>query len=190
MLKPYLTVPVLCAFLFAWPASICAGDWLTFGHDPQRSGWAFEEKLLTVDNVAGLELKWKVQSLTALTTPVIASEVTTPQGVKTLVCVGGSSNHFFALDAETGNVVWSRTFKSYVAPVNADFWLCPQGINATPVIDKELAIVYTIAMDGKLYGLDLGTGKDKFGPIQFVPPFSKNWSLNLVNGSRGSMRWM
>jgi outer membrane protein assembly factor BamB len=188
MSKQYLNKAVLCSFLFGLSASLYAADWLTFGHDPQRSGWAGEEKQLTIENVAGLELKWKAQvknepkSLTALTTPVIASDVTTPQGVKTLVYLGGSSNHFFALDAETGYVAWSRTFKSYVAPVKEDFWLCPQGINATPVIDKALSIVYTIATDGKLYGLDLGTGKDKFGPIQFVPPFSKSWSLNLANG--------
>jgi outer membrane protein assembly factor BamB len=188
MSRPYLDLAMLCTLLLSWSPSLWPADWLTFAHDPQRSGWARAERLLTVENVAGLELKWKVQmknepkSLTALTTPVIASQVTTPQGIKTLVYVGGSSNHFFALDAENGNVVWSRTFKSYVAPVKEDFWLCPQGINATPVIDKPFAVVYTIAMDGKLYGLDLGTGKDRFGPIQFVPPFSKSWSLNLVDG--------
>jgi len=171
-----------------WTGSSHAADWLTFAHDPQRSGWASEEKQLTLENVGGLELKWKSQlknepkSLTALTTPVVASDVTTSQGIKTLVYVGGSSNHFFALDAENGNVVWNTTFNSYVAPVKEDFWLCPQGINATPVIDKALSVVYTIAMDGRLYGLDLGTGNNKFGPVQFVPAFSKNWSLNLVNG--------
>ena len=28
-----------------------AADWLTFGHDPQRSGWAVEEKDLSLENV-------------------------------------------------------------------------------------------------------------------------------------------
>src|SRR5206468_6647521 len=37
------------------------GDWLTFGHDPQRSGWSFEENKLTPANVGDLELKWQVQ---------------------------------------------------------------------------------------------------------------------------------
>ena len=188
MSKRIAVLAVLCSLSWEPSASLYAADWPTFGHDPQRSGWAIEEKQLTVENVSRLELKWKTQmknepkSLTALTTPIVATDVTTPQGIKALVCVGGSSNHFYALDAENGNVIWSRTFKSYVAPVKEDFWLCPQGINATPVIDQTAAIVYAIAMDGKLYGLDLGTGKDKFGPIQFVPPFSKNWSLNLVKG--------
>ncbi|HEX5484079.1 MAG TPA: pyrrolo-quinoline quinone, partial [Terriglobia bacterium] len=78
--------------------------------------------------------------------------------------------------------IWSKTFKTDSKPVNADFWLCPQGINATPVIDQRAGIIYAIETDGRLVGLDLGTGAVKFGPIQFVPPFSKNWSLNLFGG--------
>ncbi len=39
-----------------------AADWLTFGHDPQRSGWAVEEKDLSLENVGSLELKWKAAS--------------------------------------------------------------------------------------------------------------------------------
>lgn len=167
---------------------VFAGDWPTFGHDPQRTGWAFEEDSLSPANAARLELKWKTQlknvpkALTALTTPVVASGVYTREGPKTVAYVAGSSDHLFALDAQTGKILWSYTFKSDSKPVNADFWLCPQGINATPVIDKSAGIIYEIAMDGKLFGLDLGTGVVKFGPIQFVPPFSKNWSLNLSGG--------
>ncbi len=188
MSKRAVIVAVLCTFLWEPPAWLYAADWLTFGHDPQRSGWAYGEKGLTVQNVSELEVKWKVKmanepkSMTALTAPVVASEVMTPQGGKTIVYVAGSSNNVFALDSDNGNVVWKRTLESYAVPKNEDSWLCPQGINATPVIDKSAATIYTLAMDGRLYGLDLGTGRDKFGPIQFVPPFSKNWSLNLANG--------
>ncbi|PYV88099.1 MAG: pyrrolo-quinoline quinone [Acidobacteria bacterium] len=179
---------LICLSWFCLANSLQARDWLTFGHDPQRSGWAVEEKILTAQNVSGMELKWKVQvknepkALTALTAPVVAAEVTTPQGIKTLVYVAGSSNLVSALDADNGNPVWSRNLETYAKASKESDWLCPQGINATPVIDKRTAIIYTIAMDGRLYGLDLGTGKNRFGPIQFVPPFSKNWSLNLVDG--------
>jgi glucose dehydrogenase len=109
-----LTQSTFRMIYFCWlslATSLYAADWLTFGHDPQRTGWAEAEKKLTPQNVGGLELKWKVQmknepkSLTALTAPLVASEVTTPQGIKTLVYVAGSSNHFFALDAENGRRV-------------------------------------------------------------------------------------
>lgn len=165
-----------------------AADWPTFGHDPQRSGWTYEEDSLSPENVRGLELKWMTQvdnvplALNSLMPPVVATNVVTPQGVKTLVYVAGSSDTFFALDAQDGKVIWSRTFESAVLPKHESFYLCPNAVNATPTIDKSRSIVYTIAQDGKLYGLDLGSGQTKFGPFQFVPAFSKTWSLNLSDG--------
>ncbi len=175
----------VCITWLCLSVSLYAADWVTFGSDPQRSGSPFNERILTVKNVGGLELKWKVKvnnapkSLTALTAPTVAGDVITAQGIKTLVYVAASSNHLFALDAESGKIIWSKTFDTHVAAKEEDSWLCPQGINATPTIDKDKGIIYAIAMDGRLYGLDLGTGRIRFGPIQFVPPFSKNWSLNL-----------
>src|SRR6266567_8377687 len=143
---------------------VVAADWPTFGHDPQRSGWASEEKSITPENVQGLELKWKTKveneprSLTALTAPVVASGVTSMKGEKTLVYVAGSANHFFALDASDGSVVWSRTFESHVLPKDEGMWLCPNGINATPTIDRSTNTIYEIALDGRLFGMDLGAG--------------------------------
>jgi outer membrane protein assembly factor BamB len=180
--------------LFAWlllanANPLFAADWLTFGHDPQRTGWAVNEVTLTRQNVNGLELKWAVQlkneplSLNALTTPIVATDVTTPQGIKTLVYVAGSSNQFYALDSRDGNLVWSVAFETHVLAKDEGFYLCPNSINATPTIDRTRNIVYAIAADGMLYGLDLGTGKVKFGSVQFVPAFSKNWSLNLSDGT-------
>jgi len=63
----------LCSCLKARARS--GADWPTFGHDPQRTGWAFEESILTSENVSHLELKWRTplknepKSLTALTAP-------------------------------------------------------------------------------------------------------------------------
>lgn len=39
-----------------------------------------------------------------------------------------------------------------------------------------------LASDGKLHSLSIVNGEDLAPPIPFVPPFSKNWSLNLVDG--------
>jgi outer membrane protein assembly factor BamB len=159
-----------------------AGDWLTYGHDPQRTGWAIEESQLNATNVSRLTLKWKAKMpnesyrLSALTAPVVAGGVVYVAGIKGTV---------FALDAATGKQVWSHTFKTRALPGSGLYqgtFLCPNGITATPVIDKDAAIIYLIASDGALYGLDLGNGNVRYGPVQFVAPFSKNWSLNLVNG--------
>ncbi|HUY14978.1 MAG TPA: PQQ-binding-like beta-propeller repeat protein [Terriglobia bacterium] len=179
-------IAVSIAFLFiASYSTAWCGDWPTFGHDAQRSGWAVEEDALNAQNVSGLKLLWKVtvknqpRSLTALTAPVVADGVTTPAGIRTVVYVAGSSDNISAIDAGTGAIVWTRTFESHVLPKDAGMWLCPDNLNATPTIDERRRLIYAIASDGKFYGLDLGTGKTKAGPVQLVPPFSKNWSLNL-----------
>ncbi|MGH9325255.1 MAG: PQQ-binding-like beta-propeller repeat protein [Terriglobia bacterium] len=165
-----------------------AEGWPTFAHDPQRSGWAFEETTLSPQNVSKLELLWKTtvknepKSLTALTAPVLADGVSTPSGVRPVVYIAGSSDEVYAIDAINGKLVWARTLKSDVLPKDAGMWLCPNNLNATPVIDESRGLLYVVASDGKFYGLDLSTGRTKLGPVQFVPPFSKDWSLNLWNG--------
>lgn len=176
-----------CLYLVMGILSLRA-DWLTFGHDPQRSAWATGETKLTPRNAKDLELKWSVQldnvplALNALTAPVVARDVVTPSGIKALVYIAGSSNHLFAVDAATGKVEWQRTFQSFVTAKEDLYYLCPNAINATPVIDRRQNMIFALAYDGRLFGLDLGTGSIRFGPFQFVPPFSKPWSLNLNNG--------
>jgi outer membrane protein assembly factor BamB len=188
MLKKIFLVGCILFLPLSLTAPLIASNWLTFGHDPQRSGWAFDEDTLSPQTAAHLELKWKAQldnqplSLTALTAPLVADGITTPEGVKTLVYVAGSSNRVFALDASTGKVVWKVDFESHVQPKDEGMWLCPNNLNATPVIDKGAGLIYVLASDGRLYGLDLGTGKRRFGPVQFVPAYAKAWSLNLVEG--------
>lgn len=176
------------AFALLVSAEAWGGDWPTFGHDPERSGWAQGEDTLSASNIGGLRLLWSVRlkdephALAALTAPLVANDVTTAKGVKTLVYVGGSSDHLFAIDASTGQLAWSASFASYSVPRYPSTWVCPENLNATPVIDRRAGLIYVLASDGRLYGLALGTGQIRFGPVQFVPPYSKDFSLNLVHG--------
>jgi hypothetical protein len=92
---------------------------------------------------------------------------------------------FNALDALNGAIVWSRKFETRLAAVRGPFqgtWVCPNGITATPAIEQGTHTLYIISADGRLFGLDLATGADRFPPIPFVAPFSKNWSLSIVDG--------
>jgi outer membrane protein assembly factor BamB len=178
--------PFVIFFLFL--SVCCSADWLTYGHDPQRTNYNPSEAKLSPANVSNLSLIWQAQldnvplALSALTAPVVADDVATSAGPKTLVFVAGSSNTFFAIDASDGKVVWNRTLTSFAAAKEESFYLCPNTPNATPVIDKEHQLVYTIGVDGRLYGLDIATGVVKFGPFAFIPPFAKAWSLNLRDG--------
>src|SRR6266567_725334 len=187
IIKSCLSCGLILLLLLSSGRGVTAADWPTFGHEPRRSGWT-EESILSPENVGGLELEWTTQvdnvppALNSLTAPLVASKVVTSQGIKTEDYVAGSSDTFFALDAQDGKVLWSRTFDAAVLPDSEGFYLCPNAVNATPTIDQNRAVVYTIARDGKLYGLDLGSGATKFGPFQFVPAFAKAWSLNFYEG--------
>ena len=181
-------LPKLAFICLLFASVLLQADWLTFGHDPQRTGWAPDETKLSPQSAKGLELKWSIQldnaplALNALTAPVVARDVVTPTGIKSLVYAAGSSNQLFAVDVASGKVVWQRTFQSYVNSKAESFYLCPNAVNATPVIDRRQNLIFALAYDGRLFGLDLGTGSIKFGPFQLVPPFAKAWSLNLNNG--------
>lgn len=185
------TACVSALLLFSLSTAASAADWLTYAHDPQRTGWAFDESTLTPANVPQLGVKWKTKldnasySLSALTAPVVASKISTAHGVRTVVYVAGIGGTVFALDAETGEELWKHKFRYIVSPLKGGYqgtFLCPNGITATPVIDKETNTLYVLGGDGALYGLDLGSGELRYGPVNFVAPFAKSWSLNLSKG--------
>jgi outer membrane protein assembly factor BamB len=175
-----LTPLLLCAFE---PAA----EWTTFGGDPQRSNWAKEETELTRDSIHGLKLEWKLKldneskELTSLTAPLVHSQVITPHGFKEVVLIAGASDTVFAIDADTGKLMWKKTMSIDGTPTQKQVnWLCPNALNATPVIDRRARTVYVAASDGRLHAFNLVNGEDRFPPVQFFPAFAKPWSLNLV----------
>ena len=70
--------------------------------------------------------------------------------MKEIVVVGGASDNLYAMEAATGKLMWKKTFTNEDKPKQAPFWLCPNALNATPLIRKEglKASVLTIATDG------------------------------------------
>ena len=97
-----------------------------------------------------------------------------------------SAGWCFALDSESGEQLWTRQIKYRIQPgkgrLSRDVFCVPDGITATPVIDKNSNLIYLIGADGALYGLDLGSGEIRYGPVQFVASYAKAWSLSLVDG--------
>jgi outer membrane protein assembly factor BamB len=169
---------------------LLADNWKTYSGDAQRTGWARSEKTLTKSNVSKLHLAWSAQldnapiELWSLTAPVIIANNYTTHGVTDVVVVGGSSDTLYGIDADNGKTLWRKKFDRQGTPPNKDSggWLCPNAQTATPYIDTDSKTVYAISSDGKLHSLHAINGEDRTPPAQFVPPFSKTWSLNLVNG--------
>jgi outer membrane protein assembly factor BamB len=135
-----------------------------------------------------MTLLWKThlenqpRELNSLTEAVVSEWVVTNKGMREIVVVGGASDNLFALDAGTGKLLWKKTFTAEGKPRQEPHWLCPNALNATPLIRKDdLDVsVYSVSSDGKLHVLNILNGEDLKPTVQFVPPFSKNWSLNLA----------
>src|ERR1051326_1108788 len=187
-------------------AQIRRQGWNTYGGDPQRTGWERGESDLTKENVKDLKVEWSIKldnaskELNSLTIPLVRGPLITRGGFKEGFIVAGASDKVFAIDSDSGKVFWEKTMAVAPPPAGArgSHWLCPDALNADPVIgptpeppstgDRPASnfgrglAVYVIASDGKLHGFNLVNGEDVFPPTQFVPPLSKNWSLNLVNG--------
>ena len=177
--------------LALWILPVFAGssnEWLTWGYDPERTGWNPAEAALSKDNVSRLELKWKVQLptppneviLSTLASPLVAN-VSGPQGSRTLVFVTGSDDTVYAIDSATGKIAWQRRFPNTLTPKQRASWLCSNSQNATSVIDKDAGIIYVSTSDGKLRGLSLTNGEERIPPSDFTTPFARNWSLNLID---------
>lgn len=162
-----------------------AADWPTFAGNPQRTGWAKDETAVNKDNVSKMKLEWSLKvdntalELNALTVPVIIENVITPGAFRDLVVVGGSSDNLSAIDADTGKLVWHKQFQAEGKSKQQGNWLCPNALNAAPVIDLASHTVYTVTSDGILHSLNVVNGEDRKPPIRFVPSYAKTWSLNL-----------
>jgi mono/diheme cytochrome c family protein len=165
------------------PTPAGRSDWLTFGYDRQRTGWNRAERALSPANVGGMRRVWKTvlpnaaHVLAGLSAPLV---VTTAG--RELVIVGGSDDHLFALDATSGERVWQADFETNAKPGAPADWLCPNALNATPVIDPARSRVFAVASDGRLHTLALTDGRVVAPGVRFLPPFSKMWSLNYVDG--------
>ena len=166
-------------------------DWVTFGYDPERTAWARAETTLTKQNVSGLKLLWKAQLdavpnivnyHSTITAPLVVENVETRQGPKTLVFVAGADNSVYAIDNTSGTLVWKKEFPNTETPRIPERRSCPNTLNATPVIDKAKSTIYFLSSDGKVRGLSLADGELKFPATRMFPSYSRNFSLNLIDG--------
>lgn len=151
------------------PPPVSSSDWLTFGYDQQRSGWNQDEKILTKQSVGRLKLLWATQldlqpldtALSTLTSPLVIGGVVTPQGPKNLLFVVGINDTIYAVDADNGKLFWQKAFPNPAKPLRAANTNCSNTEQATPVIDRDKAVIYFTMSDGKLRGLDLATGEER-----------------------------
>ena len=122
---------------------LIAADWLSYGNDPQRTGWSPLETDLNRDNAKSITLLWKThldnqaRELNSLTAAVNVEWMPTDKGMTEIVIVAGASDNIFAMNADTGKLLWKKTFLVEGKSRQEPLWLCPNALNATPLIRKE-----------------------------------------------------
>ena len=135
------------------------GDWLTVDHDNVRSGNASDESTISTSNVNNLKLRWSTVVDGSVTTqPLYVHSLLIGGQTRDITIVGTAGNTLFALDANTGAVIWSRNF----GPSTPNNWAIPDGfgIEAPPIIDRATNRVYTVSTDGMFRTLSLIDGTD------------------------------
>lgn len=169
-------------------------EWLTSSGDAARDAWQRGDSKITPRNAANLRLLWKVKvsakpmGMLSFREPLIVTGVATSGGPRTLAILAGAANQVFALDAETGTVVWQKDLKwesnKPQEPGEGNGFICTNALSATPVVspkDAPTRRLYVLASDGYLHTLDLATGEDSAEAIQVLSlPYGKPYGLNLV----------
>jgi len=185
----------LCAiFGLSVLLTAAAPDWLSYGGDPQRSGWQKRERYITRESLPQFKLLWKLkldnESLgsNSLTAPVIFGPIITHRGMKELVFIAGASDNVYAVDADLGRLFWKRHFESTPDP-------CSGGLTAAPVLAPQVAPndanedptpprpLYVLTSDGALHTLRTTNGLDYGPPPKFLPPNARASNLNFAGQS-------
>ena len=151
-------------------------DWPTYHHDAARSGVSSDQQTL-----GSVKAAWTSASLDG----AIYAE---PLVVGGKVIVATEGNSVYALDAVSGQTVWTASFG---APVPGGALPCgnidPSGITGTPVVNVAGGTIYAVAflkasMQHELFALDLQTGS-----VRWHRPIDPPGLSPLVEQERGAL---
>jgi outer membrane protein assembly factor BamB len=140
-----------------------AADWTTFGFNSARTGHPADESL----DAANLGEAWSYDL-----GGVINAQ---PLYVDGVVFAGSERGTFAALDAATGEPIWTRHLTA-VDTICNDVPEGIHGISATPVLDRARGTIWVADGDGRVWALDMATGRTRRG-----------WPVRV--GGRGEHVW-
>ena len=156
-----IAVLILCACFapLAWgqqPASTCSNKWAQF-HKYNMGRHNPCEKVLNVKNVKNLTLKWSTAPAGGFSSPAVANGVV--------------YSATYALDASTGDLLWS-----YTAAGNY--------VSSSPAVAN--GVVYVGSNDGNVYALNVTTGallwSYQTGNVVFSSPAVTNGVVYVGSG--------
>ncbi|MEO8482055.1 MAG: hypothetical protein ABI634_07595 [Acidobacteriota bacterium] len=127
-------------------------EWLTAHADAQRTSWIRMDPVISVDAMSkpGFQLQWKQKLDNQARQSMGLAQGVTANGVTLFVpmsVVAGSSNNIYALDNDTGYVVWQRHFDAAMPAATA---ACPGGITAAAT--RIVTLTPAVAAPGRAGG--------------------------------------
>lgn len=173
-----------------------APEWTTSSYNKLRDAWQRDESKITPQNAAQVKLLWKTKvdnktmGMQSFREPLIVNGIQTKDGVKTLALIAGSRDQVFAVDVNSGALVWEKKLKwasqQAEEPGEGRGFICTNALTANPVITpagQGERTLYLITPDGYMRFLDPSTGDEKQAPVQILSAaYGKPYGLNLVDG--------
>lgn len=121
-------------------------DWSQFSH-------VSEATQISTDTVSRLRVLWRVPTPeTVEGSPLFVERVATPRGTHNLLIVSTSAGRLIALDATSGNELWSAT------PPEGPRWT-----TSSPALDPGRTLVYVYGLDGYVHRHAVSTGREIVG---------------------------
>lgn len=151
------------------PSSHTAIDWASFGFDLQRTGYNPYESKIGVKNVGSLRKRWSFNvGALMVHEPVYAHNVRVSGKLRNILYAGsGSGATMYAIDADTGKIVWTKPAARIALPCGggASF-----SIGETPAIDRQKDLLYYSDGHDNVHAVSLATGVE-----------AKGWPLTIAN---------
>ncbi|MDQ1709934.1 MAG: hypothetical protein QOG49_1319, partial [Frankiaceae bacterium] len=160
-------------------------DWLTIEHDPMRTGEASGEATLATGNASQLGLLWSTALDGKLTAqPLYVGQVSAGGQVRNLLVAATHQNSLYGVDADTGAIVWQRSFGTPGSNVAIPGGF---GIGAAPVIDRAAGRIYAVIDNGSLVTVSLANGADAAPPLALIDRPTTNRVWGGLNQSGGNL---
>ncbi len=180
--NPIALSAVVLTVLILTPVVGFSYDWLQFNGNPQHSGNNTSETIINAGNVNRLGKLFQVTlPSVADGSPVYLSSVSTPNGLKNLIFVTTKAGHIIALDAKTGDQVWSRQNPAGTCRINNGVPDCYT--TSSPAIDPDRRFVYSYGLDGFVHKYRVGAGTEITGhrwpELASLKPFNEKGSSAL-----------
>ncbi len=165
------------------PPPPSSADWLQVDHDAERTGFASGETALGPAEARTLGQAWATTVDGKVTAqPLYVGNITAGGQSRNVVIAATSGASIYALDADTGAIIWRRNFGT--PPSNCAI---PGGYGfvAPPAIDKSRNRIYAVSEDGVLRTLAMADGTDAAAGVAIItnPQTNRVWGGPTLIGS-------